>query len=233
METKTLILIGLIAGILIIAGIYIGVGKTTISAQGNSVIEVEPDIVGVYFNVQIIDDSAEDAKNQVATIVAELRDNLLYVVDEDEISTTSFNIRPNYNWRNGNREIDGYTATQNIEVKTERISKTGRIVDIGVNAGALVNWINFELSEEHESEVKAQALAKAAEDAKMKAEAIAKGLGKRLGGLVQVTTNDFNYYPYRLYEKGLTAGSVEEAIVDISPKDLEVRAYVGAVYQIW
>ena len=235
METKTLVLVGLIIGIIIIAGIYSGLGRTIVSAQGVSSIEVSPDIAAIYFNVQVINDSAESAKDEVARIVAELEDSLLDVVDENEITTTSFNIYPNYVYSGRGNEIKGYVASQSIEVRTERIDKVARIVDKGVDAGALVSWINFELSNEHEQEVKAEALTKAAEDGKNKASAIAKGLGKRLGRLVSVETSNFNYYPYRYYEASMEAGGVDvkQAALNINPKDLDVSASVEVVYGIW
>ncbi|MEK6820289.1 MAG: SIMPL domain-containing protein [Nanoarchaeota archaeon] len=233
MDTKTLVLIGLIAGILIVGGVYFGFGKKTVSAQGLSTIEIEPDLVAVYFNAQVINKSAEAAKNEVADIVSKLESSLLDIVDEEDITTESFNIYPNYDYEHGGK-ITGYTASQSIVVKTDRIDKTGRIVDNGVDAGALVSWINFEMSNEHEEQVKAEALEKAAADSKSKAEAIARGLGKRLGGVIEVKTDYFNYYPLRYWEAEAAGGvSVKEAAVNIRPKDLEVSASVQVTYRIW
>lgn len=237
METKTLILIGLIAAILIVAGVYLGVGKATVSQQGYASEEVMPDNVAVYFNVQVIDDSAEVAKNKMSEIVLNLEDSLTDVVDEDEIQTSGLNVYPNYDWNDGNQKITGYTASQQITVKTDKIDKTGKIVDKGVDAGALVNWINFELSDAKESEVKARVLEIAAKDAKTKAEALARGSGKRLGGLVSISSQDFNYYPYRYFEAAgdMAASNVKAqvAVVNINPQKLEVSANVQAVYRIW
>ena len=237
METKTLVLIGLIAAILIVAGVYMGIGKATVSQQGYANEEVMPDTVAVYFNVQVINESAEIAKNKMSEIVVNLEDSLTDVVDEDEIQTSGLNVYPNYDWSDGNQKITGYTASQQITVKTDKIDKTGKIVDKGVNAGALVNGINFELSAAKESEVKARVLEIAAKDAKTKAEALARGSGKRIGGLVSISSQDFNYYPYRYFEAGgdmvASNAKAQEAAVNINPQKLEVSANVQVVYRIW
>ncbi len=233
METKTLILIALIAGILIVAGIYFGLGKTTISSQGQAQVKVEPDLLGVYFSVEYKDASAETAKNKIAETVATLKDSLLDVVDEKEITTQSFSVSPNYVWDGRKQVQDGYIARQEIIVKTERIDKAGRIVDKGVDAGALVNWINFELSQEAENEAKVKALEQASKDAKTKADATVKGLGKRLGGVVSVNTDDYYYQPYRYWDVAVAETSVKQAAVDITPADLEISAGVSVVYRVW
>ncbi len=233
METKTLILVALIAGILIVAGIYFGLGRTTVTSQGQSQIKVEPDLLGVYFSVEYKDASAEVAKNKLADTVSALKNSLLDVVDEKEITTQSFSVQPNYIWNGRTQTQDGYIARQEITVKTTRIDKAGRIVDKGVDAGALVNWINFELSQEKQNEAKAQALEQASLDAKTKAEATVKGLGKRLGGVVSINANDYQYYPYRLYENGVSTTDAKQAAVDINPQDLEVSASVSVVYRVW
>lgn len=237
METKTLILIVLIAAIVIGAGIYFNVGKTVVSAQGVSSIKASPDIVAVNFNVQVINESSEEAKNQMSEIVEKLETSLEDIVDKKDIQTSNLNIYPNYDWSDGKQKITGYTARQDITVETTKLDKVGKIVDKGVDAGALVSYINFQLSNKREEEFKVTALEDASKDAKVKAEAIAKGLGKRLGGVVSVASSDFNYYPYPYYQAtGAMAESnvkAREAAVNIQPKDLEVTANVQVTYRIW
>ena len=86
-----------------------------------------------------------------------------------------------------------------VKVKLNEYNFVGNVVDEAVDNGALISYINFELSPESESKLKAQAIESATKDAKVKAEAVAKGSGKRIGKLMQVTTSNYNYMPYNYY----------------------------------
>ena len=114
-------------------------------------------------------------------------------------------------------------------------NRLSAVVDAGISAGAGISSINFELSPEKQSEYKAQAIKLAAEDAKTKAEALAEGLGKRIGRLVSVSDSDFGYSPWVLYSG---SGMAEEAAVakdaasSIQPSEQSITARVTAVYKI-
>ena len=95
--------------------------------------------------------------------------------------------------------------------------------------------INFELSPQKQSEYKTQALEQASADAKSKASATAAGLGKKLGRLVSVESQDFNYGPVVYYAKAESssgAADAREAALQINPTDLNVYANVGVTYTI-
>ena len=241
-EGKHVVIVALIIGLaIVIVGLlayqgFSGVGgnKQTVSANGVSEINAEPDLVVVYFNAQATGSSAEKVRDDVAEIIANLESNLASVVNADEIETENFNIYPNYNYQSGRNEIISYTATHSIKVSSENFDNAGKIVDEGVNAGALISYINFELTEEHESELKKQAIKAATEDAREKAEAIAEGLNAKLGKVVSVSTSDFSYYPYRYYDfaEGASTADAVKAATDISPRDINVNSNVQVIYEI-
>jgi uncharacterized protein YggE len=116
-------------------------------------------------------------------------------------------------------------------------SKIGEVVDSGVDAGALLQWINFELSNDKQNEYKAQALKEAGQDAKTKATAIAEGLGKRLGDIVSISTSDWGYSPWNLYTASYggmreDVAMAKQATTNIQPGTQEVTGYVSVVYKI-
>ena len=114
-----------------------------------------------------------------------------------------------------------------------KFDNAGKMVDAVVDSGALVSYINFELSLEKQNEYKKTVLADAARDAKSKAEALASGFGKRVGKLVSVSSSDYNYAPYRLYAmaEGIAADA-KQAATNLPSKTLEVTATVSARYEI-
>ncbi len=111
----------------------------------------------------------------------------------------------------------------------------GEVIDAGVDKGAKVSYINFELSIAEQNKYKAQALELATQDAKTKAEAIASGLGKKLGKVVSVSSSDWGYSPWSLYRADVMTESAEEAksaVTDIQPGEQSVTASVSVVYKI-
>ena len=152
----------------------------------------------------------------------------------------SYNIYPDYeyDYSTGKRTEKGFVAQQSIEVKTRNFDKVAGIVDASVDSGALISWINFELSDEKQSELKAQALKEAGEDAKKKAEATASGLDKKLGKLVSVKGEEFNYGPYQYFAASGSTDAVKagaeakDAALNLGPKDVEVTATVTVEYAL-
>ncbi|PIN89714.1 hypothetical protein COU61_03000 [Candidatus Pacearchaeota archaeon CG10_big_fil_rev_8_21_14_0_10_35_13] len=116
----------------------------------------------------------------------------------------------------------------------------GDAVDAGINAGALVNYISFELSDKLRNSLKADALKLASEDARNKADAVAEGLGKRIGDIVSVSANDFNYRPWLAYEsspaKSVSDNGAEAMVIaggtDIVPSSRDVSAQVSVTFKL-
>lgn len=229
----------IIAAIIIVIGILIGVylikgpsNEQTISTTGNAQITVAPDQAVVYLSIQTRDKSADKAKDQNAVISEKVLTALDKIgIEKSDIETQNYNINPEYDWNSGTQKIIGYAASNEIKITSKDFSNVGKIVDAAVDAGSLVSYINFELSNEKNNKYKTQVLATASQDAKTKAEAIASGLGKKLGSLVSVSAQDYNYMPYPLF-RAEAGASVKEAVTDIQPKNLDVTATVSVSYRI-
>lgn len=210
----------------------------TLTAQGISDLEVSPDLVTIYFNVMTKADTSQEAKDLNSEIVEDVKVNLFKQgLNHENIQTTNFNIYPEYDWKNNQRNLIGYTASHGIKVQisTDNTDKIGEIIDAGADAGATINYISFELSQELQNKYKAQAIELASEDARTKAEAMAQGLDKRLGRLVSVTESSFDYYPWRLYESSDASFDIAEAkqaTTDIQPSDKSISARVTAKFKI-
>ena len=127
------------------------VSGNTINAEGVSQIKAVPDLVTIYFNVETKGTTSADATQKNSEIVDNLITNLVKLgLERKEIVTQNFNVYPDYSWVNGQRKEEGYRATHSIkvEISTDRTDKIGQIIDAGVNAGAIISYINFELSVE-------------------------------------------------------------------------------------
>ncbi len=244
MEKSVKITLIIVAGIVMLGlmGVIIFSNLTsanTVTGNGYATVKALPDLVSVYFNVQTEGDTSKEATDSNSEIVDKLILELLKQgFDRDEIQTMNFNVYPNYDWDDGERNQEGYVATHSIKVQvsSDNSGKIGDIIDAGVSAGAGISYINFELSQEKQNEYKAEALKLAAEDARIKAESIAEGLGKRLGRLVSVSDSNFNYSPWRIYqaEEGvMDAAGAKTATTDIQPSEQEIYASVIARFKLF
>lgn len=237
----TLIIVSAVIFLALIAGylIFQVMPTNTVSANGEATIKAMPDLVSVYFSIQTEGKTAQEAKDENSEILENVVSELIKQgFERKEIVTENFNVYPEYNWINNKQQLIGYTSTRSLklEIAIEDYEKIGEVIDAGVNAGALVNYINFELTQESQNMYKAEALKLSAEDAKTKAGAIAEGLGKKLGRLVSTSSSDFYYAPWNVYSSDLAraedVGLAKQAVIDIQPGERETSARISVTYKL-
>ena len=233
-QTPIIITAIIVIGVLVALFSFIPrTSERVIDVTGNTQFTVQPDKTVVYVQVQTNGTTAEEAKdknaNVYSNVVAALRN-----IGATDIETENYNIYPNCVYTQDGQKCNGFVASNNIKVNTKDFEIIGKIVDAAVDNGALINYINFELSSEKSNEYKAKALKLASEDARSRADAVASGQGKKAGRLVSISASDYNYYPYPLYaraEAGIAA-DVKQAVTDIQPRSLDISASVTARYEI-
>ncbi len=226
------IIISLIFLAVLVVGYFVYVSGPEVMTTGYSEITANPDLISVYVTAEGRD--ADIGKAQETSL--EVSDKFFLELEkleipEEDIELLNYNTYPDYDWQTG--KTNGYVASQQMIIKIKDFDKTSSIIRAATNSGALVSGINFELSSSKQNEYKAVALKEAGKDAKVKADALAEGLGRRIGGLVSVQSQDFNYYPYPYFSRDEMAvgnSEAEKASVSVSPKDLSVSASVSATY---
>jgi len=235
----TLIIVSTVV-FLVLFGTYImfQVSPTkTVTANGQATIKAVPDFVTVYFNVQTEGKTAQEAKDANNVILDKTTNALIAAgFKKDELITENFNVYPQYDWRNNENVLNGYQATHSLklEIPIADSDKIGEAIDAGVNAGSLISYINFELSPESQNKYKAEALQKSAEDARIKAEAIATGLDKKLGGIVSTSSSDFYYTPWNLYASSGASdvAMAKEAVTSVQPGNQDISASITVTYKL-
>ena len=235
---KTLIIVGgiLIFTILIFAFMNYFSNPKTISSTGTATIEVLPDFVMVYFSVETTGVNASQASDKNAEIVDKMKIYLFAAgIDESEIKTQGFSVYPDYDYRSSSPIITGYRATHSVKVEIliDEKNKIGNAIDAGINAGAGISYINYELNEENQKKYKIEAIKVATQDAKIKAEALAEGAGSRLGSLVSVSSSEFGYIPWlAASEEAVKDLAGAEIATQITPTEQEITAMVTAIFRI-
>ncbi len=251
-DNRAIIITSIIAGVILIIALLAlttlssmnPYSKKSVTVEGISNIEVAPDIIGIYFNIETNGSTSAEAKDANNEIFEDLIVQLaLEGFDRSELKTQSFNIYPDYIWDDGTRKDNGYKATHSLklELTSDDFDRISEVIDAGVDSGAGISYINFELSQELQSQYKAEALELASKDARVKAEAVALGFNKKVGKLVSVSVSDYYYYPMNIYTRSSVdyedsgygdCVSLKEAVANIEPSELDITARVSATYKI-
>lgn len=204
-----------------------------ITMPGQAQMETTPDLIVISLRIESRDSSAETAKNHVATIIERVIRALkqLGLVDK-EIETMGYNIQPQYEWQNKKQIFKGYLVSCSLAITVKDTDTAGKAIDASVNAGALINSINFQLSQEKQDAIKKQLLTEATLNAKEKANDVMVALGQHLGRATSVSMNA-EYQPYK-YLSGdqVYSMSVDSVPTTVMSKDLTVSVTVTIAFEI-
>lgn len=205
-------------------------GKITFSGQGKAV--GIPDIALVSLSVitenmeakKAMDENAK-AMNDVIKFVKE------YGIDEKDIKTSQYSLSPQYDWIEGKRVFRGYQLTSTLTVKIRNLEKIGEIIDGAVSRG--VNQVgNIQLTIDDLEKLREEARTKAIENAKEKAESVARNTGLKLGDIVNFTEEGPVSYSLPLfYEKAADLGG-GEVTPEIEKGSQEISLNVSLTFEL-
>jgi uncharacterized protein YggE len=212
----------------------------TISASGSATESRAPDQAEVSLGVQAVGKTsaeAQDALNKVMEkVIKAVKDTQLAQL---VVQTQGLTLQPEYereenNSRSRAPKITGYRAGNTIHARTSEVDKVGTVIDAGVAAGANQVWgISFSLKDN--AAARHDAIVKATADARTRAEAIAEGLGVKLGRVLAATTGGAQVRPiYRSMAKADFAdrGAVGAAPTPIEAGEVSVSADVTVEFAI-
>ena len=161
--------------------------RAFIQSVGQATISIKPDQAQIQFAVLTTATTAQAAANQNATQVTAVLTALAAALGPNpDIKTLSYSLNPNYNYpQNGQPILTGYTASNTIQVTLIDLSIIGKIIDIGIQAGAdRVQSLQFGVQDDQP--VRQQALKMATVQAKAHADAMASGLGLHTGPAISI-----------------------------------------------
>lgn len=209
----------------------------TVNVNGQATIKALPDVISVYFNIETAGNTAQAAKDNNSAVVDKLTANMIAAgFKKSDVVTQDFSVSPAYKWEYDKQILTGYVAryTIKIELSANKTDKAGQVIDAGVNAGAGVSYINFELSDVKLNTYKAEALKQATLDARTKADSIAQGLGMKVSDIMSISDSSFDYYPWSIYEGGLAmnAQAARAATTNIQPGEKDISARVTVTFKL-
>ncbi len=175
----------------------VDISNSTLYVMGNAQTMVQPDKVTLSLSVETTNKTA----NEALVANSQTMNNVLIAltaagVMENETSTSFFNISPNYNTTQEEKDfqpietpdIISYTVTNSITVDSFNILNISEWLDTAVQAGVNdVSNIYFSLSDKQSELIKNGLLKQAVANAKNKADIAASALGLKVIGVKSVT----------------------------------------------
>jgi uncharacterized protein YggE len=190
----------------------------SVTAQGEAVITAQPDQaqidIGVLTQARNAPDAAKENAEKLSRVVAQVKKLL---GKGDEVKTSGYALNPNYRYPQGGKpEITGYTAINNLQIRTGDLENVGKLIDASMQSGAnQINRLLFTLKDEHSAQV--QALRMASQKAQSKAEEMAGALGLKVVRVLTLTENERGVRPIIAQTRGVQA----EAMSSVAPTPVE------------
>lgn len=207
--------------------------RNIITAQGSETVKVVPDMAQICFGVST---QAEDAK----TCQEKNNKDLTKVIDflkgsgipDESLQTSNYGMNPIYDYTSGRTAV-GYEMQTNITVSDITIEQAetllGACVDQGINNIDSVSYLSSQYDTCYQ-----EALAKAIESARKKAQVMAEASGCTLGAAVHV--EEYSSSQTARYENSFIARATNSpgAMADMvmEPGQLSVEAQVSVDFAI-
>lgn len=166
--------------------------RRSVSVNGQGEVSVQPDRARLTLGVEASNVELKAAEAEVNRVVR------AYVVEarslglkDEQIATAGVTINPEYVWDDKARrqKFTGYRAHRQIDLRVDDLTVIGDLILRATKVG--INQVNPPALESSKArELTKQALVKATEDARAKAQLLADTLGVKLGAIRSISAND-------------------------------------------
>tara|TARA_R110001583_G_scaffold4716_4_gene26832 strand:+ start:54 stop:770 length:717 start_codon:yes stop_codon:yes gene_type:complete len=176
-----------------------------IETVGTSTIEAVADMAIINVQVSIEANSAKAAKDKADEAVSQFMQRLLKAgVDKKHIQSANLQLNPQYMYvQNEPRKLTGYNASRQMTITVIDLNSLNELLDSALVEG-INNVNNIELKSSQETKIIAQARQAAIDDAKQKAQSLAKGFGEQIAGVWQV-----RYFPQQANQPEMYRASMK------------------------
>ena len=173
-----------------------------VSVSGDGEVKARPDMAYVTIGVEARKPTLADARAQVtATIdrVLALAKDLR--IEPRYVDASQLQVQPEYRWneKDSQRVLLGYVVSRQVEIELHDLERLGTLFERAVSAGA--NQLGgARLDSSKRKELEREALAKAVDDARLKADTLARAAGAKLGA-VQALSASQGMPPQPMYKE--------------------------------
>lgn len=204
-----------------------------VNVTGSASLTATPDRARVSLGIQARNPSLEAARDKVAGVAEDfLKLTRRLGIDAKDVQTTDLSMRPEYRWdqEKAQQTFVGYFVQRSLTVELKDLDQLGALIEGAVDAG--VNEVSPpQLDSSRRAELHREALAKAAEDARANAEALADALDAELGPVRQINAMDTQRPPMPMRAQVMMAESADAAAT-YQAGDITFEARVNATFDL-
>ncbi len=205
----------------------------TIHMNGHAEMQVVPDTASMNIGTVVQAPTAKQASEENAAIMSAVIEELKSLGLEDkEMQTSYVSVYPIYDYEKG-RTITAYSASNSVQISTQKLDMLGSIIDKSAAAGAnQIGGISFTVSDAKQKELRNELIGEAADDASSKAEMLAQSLGVGIVGVHTSSISDTSQ-PLIYYDRAAVEVPMEESpSTPVEPGESTVSMSVQVTYII-
>lgn len=208
----------------------------TVAVTGAGEVSASPDLARVGLGIESRQPTMAAARSEVsATVDRVLALTRSLKIDPKFVNSTRLQVQPLYEWDEKNRRqrLQGYLVSRQVEVELRDLDQLGVLLEKAVDAG--VNQVGDpQLDSTRRKSLEREAMAKAVEDARLNAEALAGAAGAKLGA-VRTLNGQANAMPMPMYRRDAMvamAAAPAPPAETYQAADMKFSATVSAEYDL-
>lgn len=204
-----------------------------VSVNGQGEVVAAPDRATVQLSIAARNKDLAAAQAEADAVVAKVMavaDGL--GIKKEKVQTTSIQIQPEFDWRDGKRVMLGYLVQRTTTIELDDLSKLGNLMEQALATG--VNEVSPPmLSSSKSKDLARAALRLAGEDATRNAEALADSLGASLGEIYSASGQGGEQGPRPMMMRAAAMESMKADVAETySAGEIRVMASVQAQFEL-
>ena len=195
-----------------------------IVTTGEGVVKQAPDRAWVSIAAESRAKTAQDAQRMNTDAMNAVLEKIKALgIPADAIQTTGYNLQPEFDYAGGRQTLRGYMARNQVQVRVDTLAKTGDVIGAAVGSGATnVSGVRFDLKDR--DGVEREALRRAVQDARQRANYAATGAGVSIDRVIRVEEHrDMGGDPRPIPMMAMR-NEAAQAAVPMEAGEIEIRA---------
>lgn len=214
--------------------------KGYISVNTEAVEELNPTTVKISFSIETKANNAQTAAELNKKASQDAINAVKSLIDTDKketMKTTSYNLNPEYSYKDRQSKLVGYRAYNTLQVTLKDTEKAGKVISTALSNGAnSVSGLQFTLDDTNEACNKL--LQEASKNARQRADKIAESMGTSVYGIKNISagcsSNQGNHANFRVINAKAALGASDEGagVMPVEAGKTQLRAYINADFYV-
>lgn len=216
--------------------------KGYVSVNTESYKELDPTTVKISFSIETKSSNAQTAAEMNKKASQNAIESVKSLIDtnkQETMKTTSYNLNPEYSYKDGQSKLIGYRASNTLQVTIKDVEKAGKIISTALSNGAnSVNGLQFTLDDTDEA--CNELIQEASRSARKRADKIAESMGTSVIGIRNISSGcssnqnyrtNFRYMSSKAAFDGAENG-VQESSMPVEAGKTQLKAYINADFYV-